>query len=62
MARLTAAERRALPDSDFAGPGRTFPIEDKSHARSALSMAHNAPASAQPRIRAIARRLLSKSK
>ena len=31
MARLTAAKRNALPDSDFAGPNRTFPVEDKAH-------------------------------
>jgi hypothetical protein len=42
MARLKAATRNALPASDFAGPGRSFPIEDPNHARAALSMAHNA--------------------
>lgn len=31
MSRLTAADRKALPKSDFAIPGR-FPIPDKSHA------------------------------
>jgi hypothetical protein len=45
---LSAAERRALPDSDFALPGKgdgpkgkqagSYPIPDESHARSALSM------------------------
>lgn len=39
MARLTAAQRNALPDSAFAGPGRSYPIEDASHARNALSRA-----------------------
>lgn len=39
MARLTAAARNALPDSDFAGPNRTYPIEDASHARNAQSRA-----------------------
>lgn len=38
MARLTAAARNALPDSDFAGPNRTFPVEDATHARAALSL------------------------
>lgn len=42
MARLTAGARRAIPSQDFAGPGRSFPIEDPNHARAALSMAHNA--------------------
>ena len=45
---LNAAERRALPDSDFALPGKgkgpegkqagSYPIPDKGHARLALAM------------------------
>ena len=35
MAKLTTAERNKLPDSDFAGPNRSYPIMDKSHARNA---------------------------
>ncbi|MGH9652594.1 MAG: DUF6582 domain-containing protein [Bryobacteraceae bacterium] len=37
MAELTAAERDKLKDSDFALPGRKYPIEDEAHARAALS-------------------------
>ncbi len=37
MAKLTAARRNALPARSFAGPDRSFPIEDASHARNALS-------------------------
>jgi hypothetical protein len=37
MARLTAATRNNLPSSAFAGPGRTYPDQDPSHARAALS-------------------------
>lgn len=37
MAKLSAAERNALPDSTFAGPDRSYPINDMSHARNALS-------------------------
>lgn len=37
MAKLTTAARNALPDSDFAGPNRTYPVEDKAHARNAKS-------------------------
>lgn len=37
MAQLTASTRRAIPTSQFALPGRRYPIEDKSHARNALS-------------------------
>lgn len=39
MARLTAAKRRALPKSDFAGPGRTYPDQDPTHAVLAKAMA-----------------------
>lgn len=39
MAKLTAATRNALPDSAFAGPNRSFPVEDPSHARNALARA-----------------------
>ena len=53
---LNAAERRALPDSDFVFPGKgegpkgkqrgAYPIPDKKHARNALAMAaaHASPA------------------
>jgi len=37
MAKLTSAQRNALPDSAFAGPNRSYPINDASHARNALS-------------------------
>ena len=37
MAKLTAKRRNALPGSSFAGPGRSYPIEDASHARNALA-------------------------
>lgn len=46
MAKLTAAARKAIPSSEFAGPDRSYPIEDKSHARNALARAsqHASPA------------------
>jgi outer membrane lipoprotein SlyB len=37
MAILKTASRKALPKKDFAGPGRSFPIEDATHAREAIS-------------------------
>lgn len=37
MAKLTAATRKAIPTSKFAGPDRSYPIENASHARNALS-------------------------
>lgn len=39
MARLTAKDRMELPAKDYAGPHRSFPINDKSHARAALGRA-----------------------
>lgn len=36
MSTLDAKERKAIPTSKFAGPGRTFPIPDKSHAEAAI--------------------------
>jgi len=38
MARLTKAARDALPDSDFAGPHRSFPIEDAAHRKAAVML------------------------
>lgn len=39
MAKLTSKARKALPSSAFAGPDRSYPIEDKAHARNALARA-----------------------
>ena len=39
MAKLTSKARNALPDSAFAGPDRSFPINNPSHARNALARA-----------------------
>lgn len=36
MAKLTAGQRARLSPSDFAGPGRSFPMPDKDHAKAAL--------------------------
>jgi hypothetical protein len=37
MTKLTTKKRNDLPKGDFALPGRRYPIEDKAHARDALS-------------------------
>jgi len=38
MAKLTSAERKQLPSSDFAEPKeRKYPMEDRAHAQNALS-------------------------
>lgn len=42
MAKLTTAKRNALPSSVFAGPGRSYPVPDKSHAANAKARATQA--------------------
>lgn len=42
MAKLNAAKRNALPASEFAGPDRSYPVPDKSHARNAKARASQA--------------------
>lgn len=42
MAKLNAAARNALPNSKFAGPGRSFPVPDASHAANAKARATQA--------------------
>jgi hypothetical protein len=37
MAKLTSKQRNSLPAKTFAGPDRSYPIPDASHARNALS-------------------------
>lgn len=39
MAKLTTKARNALPKSKFAGPGKSYPIPDKSHAANAKARA-----------------------
>lgn len=42
MAKLTTTERNKLPDSAFAGPNRSYPVEDRAHAKAAKSRASQA--------------------
>ena len=49
--KLTNNQRHGLDTSQFALPGRRFPIEDKSHARNALARASNANPAEQATIR-----------
>ena len=61
MAKLTTAERNALPASDFAGPNRTYPVEDKAHARNAKSrVSQFGSSSLKKRVNAKANKKLSK--
>lgn len=39
MGKLTKAGRDAIPTSEFAGPNRSYPIQDRGHAKAALSFA-----------------------
>lgn len=61
MARLTAAQRRALPKSDFLvpskapGPG-SFPVPDAGHMRSAIG--HSGAAANPAAIKSKARAML----
>lgn len=36
MAKLSPSARKKLPAKDFAGPGRSFPVEDRAHAKAAI--------------------------
>jgi len=40
--KLTAKDRKKLPKSEFAGPGKSYPIPDKSHAANAKARASQA--------------------
>ena len=39
MAKLSSKSRSKLPAKDFAGSGRSFPVENKSHAANAKARA-----------------------
>lgn len=39
MAKLTTKARKALPASKFAGPGRSYPVQDRQHAALAKAYA-----------------------
>lgn len=56
MAKLTAQARREIPTRDFAGPDRSFPIEDRSHAQNALARASNATPEIKARVTAAVKR------
>jgi len=57
VARLTAKTRNRLPDSAFAGPDRSYPVNNASHARNALARAaQNASPELDAKIKAKVRR------
>jgi hypothetical protein len=57
MAKLTARGRKRMKASNFALPGRRYPIHDKAHARNALArVAQHGTASQKAKVRAAVRR------
>jgi len=53
MAKLTAAKRNRLPAKSFAGPDRSYPVPDASHARNALArVSQHGTAALKAKIRA----------
>lgn len=42
MAKLSTAQRDKMPAKEFAGPGRSYPIPDASHAANAKARATQA--------------------
>ena len=42
MSKLSTKARNALPKSDFAGPDRSYPVQDHSHAANAKARASQA--------------------
>lgn len=39
MSKLTTKERNKLPSSEFAGPDRSYPVNDRAHAANAKARA-----------------------
>jgi len=68
MAKLTTSSRKALPKSEFAGPGKSYPVPDRSHAANAKARASqqynagNLSKSAMQKIDAKANKVLKKGK
>lgn len=56
MARLSAKQRKALPSGDFAGPGRSFPMNDMNHIEAAVREEKFASPATKAKINARARR------
>lgn len=61
MAKLTTKARKALPTSAFAGPNRSYPVEDRAHAQNAKARASQfAPPALKAKVFARANRILGK--
>ena len=60
MAKLTAAQRKAIPKKDFAIPSKkpdsgSYPIPDRSHAQNALARSSGKPEAATVRAKVAAK-------
>ena len=53
---LSAKRRNALPKKSFAGPDRSYPINDPNHARNALARVANKSPAMKARVRAAVHR------
>lgn len=68
MAKLTAAKRKKIPKKEFAGPGDSYPVEDRAHAANAkaratqMEEAGKLSPSAKAKIDAKANKVLAKTK
>jgi hypothetical protein len=68
MAKLTSKARNKLPAKDFAGPDRSYPVNDRSHAANAkarasqMEKAGKLSPSMKSKIDAKANKVLSKGK
>lgn len=68
MTRLTAKARKALPKKDFAGPDRSYPVDNRARAANAKARATQMvakgklPASTAAKIKAKANKVLGKGK
>lgn len=68
MAKMTATKRKKLPASAFAGPDKSYPVNDRAHAANAkaratqLEDAGKPSPSAKAKIDAKANKVLKKKK
>lgn len=63
MGKLSTAQRKKLPAKDFAGPGGSYPIEDRGHAVAAKARAAEfAPPAERARIDAKANKTLGEKR
>lgn len=54
MGKLSAGQRHALPAKAFAGPDRSYPVNNRAHAQNALSRVsqHGKTAALKAQVRA----------